>query len=49
MKLNIKNQNISDGKAIIEFLKTENISHVFGLISSATIELFDVFYEAKNI
>ena len=44
-----KNQNISGGKAIVEILKVEKVTHVFGLIGSATMELFDALYDAKDI
>ena len=49
MNSNLINQNISGGKAVIESLKAENVSHVFGLIGSATMELFDALYDEKNI
>ena len=49
MNSNNKNQKISGGQAIVEFLKIEKVSHVFGLIGSATMELFDALYDAKNI
>ena len=49
MKSNINNQNISGGQAVVESLKAENVSHVFGLIGSATMELFDALYDAKDI
>ena len=49
MNSNDKNQKISGGQAIVEFLKVENVSYVFGLIGSATMELFDALYDAKNI
>tara|TARA_B110000196_G_C21145784_1_gene666546 strand:+ start:859 stop:2556 length:1698 start_codon:yes stop_codon:yes gene_type:complete len=49
MNANYKNQNISGGQAIVESLKVENVSHVFGLIGSATMELFDALYDAKDI
>ena len=49
MKLGLKNQNITGGKLIVETLNIENVTHVFGLIGSATMELFDALYDAKNI
>ena len=49
MNSNYENQKISGGHAIVEFLKVEKVSHVFGLIGSATMELFDALYDAKNI
>ena len=42
-------QKISGGKAIIEILKEQNIKYVFGLIGSATMELFDALYDSKEI
>jgi thiamine pyrophosphate-dependent acetolactate synthase large subunit-like protein len=44
-----KNQKISGGQAIVNTLKAEEVSHVFGLIGSATMELFDALYDAKSI
>ena len=32
---------LSGGQAIVESLKVEGVKHVFGLIGSATMELFD--------
>jgi len=42
-------QNLSGGQAVIESLKAENVTHVFGLIGSATMELFDALYDEKDI
>ncbi len=42
-------QKISGGQAIIESLKVEKVSHVFGLIGSATMELFDALYDERKI
>ena len=36
-------------QAAVEALKTENVSHVFGLIGSATMEMFDALYDASEI
>ena len=44
-----KNQKISGGQAIVNTLKAEEVSHVFGLIGSATMELFDALYDTKSI
>ena len=49
MNSNNKNQKISGGQAIVESLKVEKVSHVFGLIGSATMEIFDALYDAKSI
>ena len=44
-----RNRPISGGKAVVECLKAHNIKYVFGLIGSATMELFDALYDEKNI
>ena len=40
---------ISGGQAAVEALKAEDTKFVFGLIGSATMEIFDALYDAKNI
>ncbi|MGB0799454.1 MAG: thiamine pyrophosphate-binding protein, partial [Planktomarina sp.] len=40
---------MSGGQAAVEALKTEDVSHVFGLIGSATMEMFDALYDADSI
>ena len=40
---------ISGGKAVVECLKAHNIKYVFGLIGSATMELFDALYDEHDI
>ncbi len=40
---------MSGGQAAVEALKAEKVSHVFGLIGSATMEMFDALYDAKDI
>ena len=40
---------LSGGQAAVESLKAEKVSHVFGLIGSATMELFDALYDAGDI
>ena len=42
-------QILSGGQAVVELLKTQGVKHVFGLIGSATMELFDALYDAKDI
>ena len=37
---------MSGGQAAIESLKAEDVNHVFGLIGSATMEMFDALYDA---
>ena len=45
----INRKKISGGQAVVESLRVEGVSHVFGLIGSATMELFDALYDAKDI
>jgi acetolactate synthase-1/2/3 large subunit/sulfoacetaldehyde acetyltransferase len=40
---------LSGGQAAIESLKIEHVKHVFGLIGSATMEMFDALYDAREI
>ena len=42
-------KKLSGGQAAVESLKTERVKHVFGLIGSATMEMFDALYDAKDI
>ncbi len=42
-------ETIYGGQAVVETLKNERIGHVFGLIGSATMEVFDGLYEAEDI
>ena len=42
-------QKLSGGQAAVESLKAERIEHVFGLIGSATMEMFDALYDATGI
>jgi len=42
-------KKLSGGQAAVESLQTENVEHVFGLIGSATMEMFDALYDAKDI
>ena len=42
-------KTLSGGQAAVESLKVEKIKHVFGLIGSATIEIFDALYDATDI
>jgi len=42
-------QKLSGGQAAVEALKVEKVEHVFGLIGSATMEMFDALYDAKEI
>ena len=40
---------MTGGQAAVEALKAEGTSHVFGLIGSATMEMFDALYDARDI
>ncbi len=40
---------LSGGAAAVAALEAEDTSHVFGLIGSATMEMFDALYDAKGI
>jgi len=46
----IKSKNkLTGGQAAVKSLKKEKINHVFGLIGSATMEIFDALYHEKKI
>ena len=40
---------ISGGKAVVNALEAEGVRHVFGLIGSAGMEIFDALYDSKQI
>ncbi len=40
---------MTGGRAAVEALSAERVGHVFGLIGSATMELFDALYDADDI
>ena len=42
-------RSMSGGQAAVESLQAENVKHVFGLIGSATMEMFDALYDASDI
>jgi len=42
-------KNLTGGQAAVEALQAEDTKHVFGLIGSATMELFDALYDADSI
>ena len=42
-------QRLTGGQAAIKSLKKEKVEHVFGLIGSATMEMFDALYHEKKI
>ncbi len=39
----------SGGQAAVAALRDEGVSHVFGLIGSATMEMFDALYDAEEV
>ena len=49
MKLKLKSRKLTGGQAAVKSLKKEQVKHVFGLIGSATMEMFDAFYHEKQI
>ncbi len=44
-----ESKSLTGGQAAIKSLKKEKVKHVFGLIGSATMEMFDALYHEKNI
>ncbi len=42
-------KKLSGGQAAVEALRNEDTKFVFGLIGSATMEMFDALYDAKDI
>ncbi|MGB5705597.1 MAG: thiamine pyrophosphate-binding protein [Arenicellales bacterium] len=42
-------KKLSGGQAAVASLEVEKVKHVFGLIGSATMEIFDALYDAKDI
>jgi thiamine pyrophosphate-dependent acetolactate synthase large subunit-like protein len=42
-------KKLSGGQAAVASLQAEKVEHVFGLIGSATMEMFDALYDAKDI
>jgi thiamine pyrophosphate-dependent acetolactate synthase large subunit-like protein len=40
---------LTGGQAAVEALKIEKVAHVFGLIGSATMEVFDALFDAREI
>ena len=40
---------LTGGQAAVRSLKKEGVKHVFGLIGSATMEMFDALYHEKKI
>ena len=44
-----KSNKLKGGQAVVQALKKEKTKHVFGLIGSATMEIFDALYHEKDI
>jgi thiamine pyrophosphate-dependent acetolactate synthase large subunit-like protein len=42
-------KKLSGGQAAVASLQAEKVEHVFGLIGSATMEMFDALYDASDI
>lgn len=42
-------KELSGGQAAVQALEAEDVRHVFGLIGSATMEMFDALYDSKDI
>ena len=42
-------KTLTGGQAAVDALKVEQVGHVFGLIGSATMEMFDALYDAPEI
>jgi acetolactate synthase-1/2/3 large subunit/sulfoacetaldehyde acetyltransferase len=40
---------LTGGKAVVESLRAEGVGHVFGLIGSAGMEIFDALYDAREV
>ena len=49
MNKDVNHQILSGGQAVVEALRIEGVKYVFGLIGSATMELFDSLYDTKDI
>ena len=45
----IVNKMMSGGQAAVRALQVEKTEYVFGLIGSATMEMFDALYDADDI
>ena len=47
--MKLKSRKLTGGQAAVKSLKKERFKHVFGLIGSATMEMFDALYHEKQI
>jgi len=45
----LKSRKLTGGQAAVKSLRKEQVKHVFGLIGSATMEMFDALYHEKQI
>ncbi|MDD9856585.1 MAG: thiamine pyrophosphate-binding protein [Gammaproteobacteria bacterium] len=45
----MKRSRLSGGQAAVEALRAEKVRHLFGLIGSAAMEMFDALYDADDI
>jgi len=45
----LKSRKLTGGQAAVKSLRKEQVKHVFGLIGSATMEMFDAIYHDKKI
>ena len=48
-KKNKTSINLTGGQAAVQSLRKEQVRHLFGLIGSATMEMFDALYHEKKI
>ena len=42
-------KSLTGGQAVVESLRAQNTTHVFGLIGSAAMEIFDALYDARDL
>ena len=47
-KKNKTSINLTGGQAAVQSLRKEQVRHLFGLIGSATMEMFDALYHEKK-
>ncbi len=47
--MTISLKNLTGGQAAVKSLKKEKVKHIFGLIGSSTMEIFDALYYEKKI
>ena len=49
MKKKITDRKLTGGEAVVESFKFNGVKKVFGLIGSATMEVFDALYDSNSI